>query len=106
MAHTDEWRGYNGLPRIKRRHKAVDHSGPKSTWARDDDGEGVREVHCNTQEGLWTGVGNFLRRFRGVSKWYLAQYQAIIRRGYNIKRVGDEFLRIMSGFLPSTGLAS
>jgi transposase len=30
----------------------------------------VREIHCNTQEGLWTGLRNFLRLFRGVSKWY------------------------------------
>ena len=106
VVNTDEWRGYNGLPRMRRGHVTVDHSGPKSTWARDDDGDGVREVHCNTQEGLWTGVRNFLRRFRGVSKWYLAQYQAIFQWGHNIKRVNDEFLRILLGFLPSTGLAS
>ena len=24
-------------------------------WARDDDGDGIREVHDNTLEGLWTG---------------------------------------------------
>lgn len=106
MVHTDEWKGYNGLPQIQRGHQTVDHSGPKSTWARDDDGDGVREVHCNTQEGIWTGVRNFLRRFRGVSKWYLAQYQAIFQWGFNIKQVNDEFLRILLGFLPSTGLAS
>jgi transposase len=77
VVNTDEWNGSNGLPRMKRGHTAVDHSGPKSTWARDDDGDGVREVHCNTQEGLWTGVRTFLRPFRGVSKWSLAQDQAI-----------------------------
>jgi hypothetical protein len=33
-------------------------------WARDDNGDGVREVHCNTLEGL----RNFLRPFRGVNK--------------------------------------
>jgi hypothetical protein len=46
----------------RRAHKTVDHSGPKSTWARDDDGHGVREAHCNTQEGLWVHVRDFLRR--------------------------------------------
>ena len=106
VVHTDEWKGYDGLPGMGRRHRTVDHSGPKSTWARDDDGDGVREVHCNTQEGIWTGVRNFLRPFRGVSKWYLAQYQAIFEWGYNIKRVNDEFLKILLGLLPSTGLAS
>jgi hypothetical protein len=104
--NADEWKGYNGLPRMKRGRATVDHSGPKSTWARDDDGDGVREVHCNTQEGLWTGVRNLLRPFRGVSKWYLEQYQAVFQWGHNIKRVNDEFLRILLGFLPSTSLAS
>jgi transposase len=106
VVYTDGWNGYNGLPRMRREHQTVDHSGPKCTWARDDDGDGVREVHCNTQEGIWTGVRNFLRRFRGVSKWYLAQYQAIFQWGYNIKRVSDGFLRILLGRVPSTGLAS
>jgi transposase-like protein len=105
VVHTDEWKGYNGLPRMGRVHKTVDHSGPKSGWARDDDGDGVREVHCNTQEGLWTHVRNFLRRFYGVSKWYLAQYQAVFQWGYNIKAVTDEFLRILLGITPSTDLA-
>jgi transposase len=105
VVNTDEWKGYNSLPGMKRGHKTVDHSGPKSTWARDDDGDGVREVHCNTQEGLWTGVRIFLGPFRGVSKWYLAQYQAIFQWGHNIKNVSDEFLRILLGVRPSTGLA-
>jgi transposase len=104
--NTDEWRGYNGLPRIGRVRVTVDHSGPKSTWARDDDGDGVREVHCNTMEGTWTGLRNFLRPFRGVSKWYLAQYEAIFQWGYNIKSVTDEFLRILLGQCPSTDSAA
>lgn len=104
--NTDEWRGYNGLPRIGRVRVSVDHSGPKSTWARDDDGDGVREVHCNTMEGTWTGLRNFLRPFRGVSKWYLAQYEAIFQWGYNIKSVTDEFLRILLGLCPSTDSAA
>ena len=99
-------RGYNGLPRIERGHVTVDHSGPKSTWARDDDGDGIREVHCNTMEGPWTGLRNFLRPFRGVSKWYLAQYEAIFQWGHNIKRVTDEFLRTTLGIRPSTVSAS
>ena len=48
--HTDEWKGYGRVDgRHRRVHHAVDHSGPKSTWAVDLDGDGVREVHCNTQ---------------------------------------------------------
>jgi transposase len=59
---TDEWPGYNGLPVMGRRHPTVGHAAGE--WARDDDGDGIREVHCNTLEGLWTGLRNFLRLFR------------------------------------------
>ena len=47
----------------------------------------MREVHDNTLEGLWTGLRNFLRPFRGVNKEYLYQYVAIFEWGHNIKRV-------------------
>jgi transposase len=80
----------------------VDHSGPKGTGALDLDGDSVREVHCNTQEGLWTG----LRIFRGVSKWYLAQYVAVFRWAHNLKRATDEFLRTLLDMRPSTSSAS
>jgi hypothetical protein len=64
--NTDEWGGYNGLTAMGRGHATVCHE--VGEWARDDDGDGVREVHDNTLEGLWTGLRNFLRPFRGVSK--------------------------------------
>jgi transposase len=57
--NTDEWKGYSRVGRRHGRvHRAVDHSGPKSTWALDLDDDGVREVHCNTQEGLGRGCGS------------------------------------------------
>jgi transposase-like protein len=62
---------------------------------RDDDGDGIREVHINTIEGIWTGVRNFLRPFRGVSKWFLDQYSAIFEWAHNLKRVTADFLRAM-----------
>jgi transposase len=78
--------------RQRRIHQTVDQSGPKSTWTIDADGDRVREVQCNTLEGLWTGLRNFLRPFRGVSKWYLDQYVTIFQWGHNLKSVKDEFL--------------
>lgn len=101
--YTDEWGGYAGVPATGRRHACVSHG--SGEWARDDDGDGVREVHCNTQEGIWTHVRTFLRRFYGVSKWDLAQYQAVFQWGYDIKAVTDEFLRILPGRPPSTDSA-
>ena len=65
-------------------------SGPGTTTAT-----GVREVHDNTPEGIWTGLRNFLRPFRGVSKWYLHQYVAMFEWSYNVKRVCPEFIQAL-----------
>ena len=103
---TDEWKGYNGVASLRRGHVTVSHAGPRREWARDDDGDGIREAHVNTMEGHWSGLRTYLRPFRGVSKWYLDQYVAIFQWGHSIKRVTDEFLRILLGLEPGTGLAS
>lgn len=105
--NTDEWNGYNRVGRRHGRiHRTVDHSGPKWTWAIDGDGDGVREIHCNTLEGLWASVRTFLRPFRGVSKWYLEQYVAIFQWSANLKEVSDDFLRVLLGVPFSTKLAA
>src|SRR5919202_1322852 len=67
--NTDEWQAYDHLPATGRNHPTVCHTAGQREWARDDDGDGIREVHDNTLEGIWTGVRTFLRPFRGVSKW-------------------------------------
>ena len=36
-------------------------------------------------QGLWTGVRNFIRPFRGVHKKYLAQYIAMFENAFNFK---------------------
>jgi transposase-like protein len=95
--YTDEWGGYGGLRREGRGHVAVSHEGPQSRWALDLDGDGVREAHCNTMEGIWTGVRIFLAAFRGVSKWYQAQYAAVFEWMYNTKRITGEFVRALVG---------
>ncbi len=99
--NTDEWRGYAGLPGIGRLRVTVCHADRE--WARDDDGDGVREVHVNTLEGLWTGLRNFLRPFRGVSKVYLYQYVALFQWGYNVKRATTGFIRALLGVEDATG---
>lgn len=85
--YTDEWRAYE---KVERKHRTVKH-GIKE-WARDDDGDGIREVHVNTIEGLWTTVRNFLRTFRGVHKKYLAGYMAMCEFSINLKRVNPDFI--------------
>lgn len=98
--YTDDWKGYDPLSRRGRDHGAVNHG--IGEYARDDDGDGIREVHCNTLEGIWTGLRNFLRPFRGVSKKYLGQYVMIFQWCYNLKLVTDEFLRTLLGTTATT----
>jgi transposase len=95
MIYSDEWSAYNHLKELGFGHATVCHIAHE--WARDDDGDGIREVHDNTLEGIWTGLRNYLRIFRGVSKHYLAQYVAIFLWSYNIKAVTDGFLRVLMG---------
>jgi transposase-like protein len=91
--YSDESSAYNRVEASGRPHGTVCHS--RSESARDDDGDGVREVHCNTMEGIWTGLRNFLRPFRGVHKEYLAQYVAMFEWAHNLKRITDHFLRVL-----------
>jgi transposase len=75
--YTDEWRAYLPLRQMGYDHHTVCHGHPgQREWARDDDGDGIREVHTNRAEGFWTGLRNFLRTFRGVSKHFLELYVA------------------------------
>jgi transposase len=93
--HTDEWRAYGRVTELGRGHATVNHGAGE--WARDDNGDGIREVHCNTMEGTWTGLRNFLRPFRGLSKWYLAGYVAIFEWANNLKHVTDGFMALLLG---------
>ncbi len=104
MVSTDDWNGYNPLGRSGRGHATVNHN--RGEFARDDDGDGVREVHCNTLEGIWTGLRNFLRPFRGVNKVYLEQYVIIFEWAYNLKTVTNEFLRVLLGSTATTELVT
>ncbi len=103
--NTDEWRAYLHLPDAGRGHATVCHNparpgGPE--YARDDDGDGIREVHCNTMEGTWTGLRNFLRPFRGVAKTYLGGYVAIFEWANNVKAATAAFLRSLLTVRTST----
>jgi len=84
---SDELAGYQGWPE----HFTVCHS--QDEWARDDDGDGRREVHCNTTEGAHTGLRTFLRLFRGVHNAYLACSLAVYEAIRNAKRITPEIVR-------------
>ena len=87
VVFTDEWQSYQHIIRV---HATVCHG--QKEWARDDDGDGIREVHVNTTEGMWTTVRNFLRPLRGVHKQYLSGYVAVCEFGINLKRITPSFI--------------
>jgi transposase len=104
MVYTDEWDGYKPLARRGRGHATVNHE--HGEYARDDDGDGVREVHVNTLEGIWTGLRDFLRPFRGVNKVYLEQYVIMFQWAYNLKAITDDCLRVLLGCSLTTELVT
>lgn len=95
VVNTDDWSGYGGVAELGREHPVVKHG--KKEYARDEDGDGHHEIHCNTMEGIWTGLRNFLRPFRGVSKHYLNQYVAVFMWIHNLKSICPEFVQFLVG---------
>jgi transposase-like protein len=91
ILYTDEASNYPG---VHPQHATVCHS--IKEWARDDDGDGKREVHCNSCEGAGSGLRNFLRIFRGVHKYYLADYVATYEMIANTKRITPAIVQRMS----------
>jgi transposase-like protein len=102
--NSDEWKAYNRLAATGRKHQTVCHTPGEREWARDEDGDGIREVHCNTMEGLWTGLRNHLRPFRGVNKEYLKQYCAVFEWAHIYRRMTLAFLRAI--MIPFTSEAT
>jgi transposase len=96
--YSDEAHTYQPLADTDRQHHTVQHG--EREWARDDDGDGVNEVHTNTIEGLWTSWRNFIRPFRGLHQDYLAQYAVIFEWVHNLDTLTFDCLRslLIPGF--------
>jgi transposase-like protein len=96
---TDALAGYKALgDELHILHGSVKHgsenAGPRE-WARDDDGDGWREVHCNSCEGAGAALRTYLRPFRGVHKKYLRLYVACYETMANAKRITAPVIRRM-----------
>ena len=84
--YTDEYNIYNKVTDWGYTHKTVNHGAGE--YARDGDGDGKYEVHCNTQEGVWSLLRARLRPHRGVSQEKLPFYVGYFEWIYNLKRRG------------------
>jgi transposase len=88
--YTDEWQSYRGSHPA---YATVRHG--EHEWARDDAGDGRREVHGHTCEGAGAGLRTYWRVFRGVHKQYLHLYVATYEAMVNAKRVTPDLIRRM-----------
>ena len=99
ILYTDEWSGYRRVEaELQIAHATVRHGRDDAgtrEWARDDDGDGQREVHCNSCEGGGAALRTYLRSFRGVHKRYLKDYVATYEAMYNAKRITADLIRRM-----------
>ena len=88
--HTDEYGVYARLEAWGYEHKAVCHG--RGEYARDEDGDGFREVHVNTLEGFWSRLRSWLRPHRGVSQEKLPAYLGFFQLVHNARRRGKALL--------------
>lgn len=96
--YTDEWQSYGGSHLC---HATVSHG--VRDWARDDHGDGQREVHCNSCEGAGAALRTYWRAFRGVHKQYLHLYVATDEAMVNAKRVTPPLIQRMCLLSKHTG---
>ena len=90
MIHTDEYDVYARLEVWGYGHKTVCHA--RGEYARDDDGDGLCEVHVNTAEGLWSLLRSWLRPHRGISQEKLPAYLGFFQFVHNARRRGKALL--------------
>ena len=88
--HTDEYASYARLPAWGYQHATVCHA--RGEYARDADGDGVREIHVNTMEGIWSLLRSWLRPHRGISQDKLPLYLAFFEFVHNVRQRGKALL--------------
>ena len=90
VVHTDEYDIYARLSAWGYQHKAVCHG--RGEYARDEDGDGVCEVHVNTMDGLWSLLRSQLRPHRGISQEKLSLYLGFFEFVHNVRKRGKAWL--------------
>jgi hypothetical protein len=94
--YTAAWQSDRGSPPA---HATVRHG--VHAWARDDDGDGRREVHCHSCAGAGAALRTYVRTFRGVHQQSLHRYVATYEAMVNAKRVTAKLIRRLCIIAPS-----
>jgi transposase-like protein len=86
VVYTDEYDIYGRLTEWGYPHHTVCHSAGE--FARDEDGDGLCEVHVNTIEGFWSLLRSWLRPHRGVSQEKLPLDLGLFEFIHNVRQRG------------------
>jgi transposase-like protein len=97
VVNTDEYDIYARLPAWGYTHRTVCHAAGE--FARDDDGDGLCEVHVNTIEGFWSLLRSWLRPHRGISQERLPLYLGFFEFVHNVRKRGKALLGALIGLL-------
>lgn len=93
VINTDEYGIYNKVSEWGYEHKTVCHS--DGEYARDDDGDGINEVHVNTQEGIWSVLRSWIRPHRGIAMKNLPTYIGFFEFVFNTRKRGKALISEM-----------
>jgi len=97
LVYTDVYSIYAHLRTWGYDHKSVNHG--RGEFARDDDGDGVCEVHVHTMAGFWSLLRSWLRPHRGISQEKLPLYLGFFEFVHNVRRRGKALLGALVGLL-------
>jgi transposase-like protein len=103
LIYTDEYDIYARLENWGYDHKAVCQA--QGEYARDDDGDGLCEVHVNTMEGFWSLLRSWLRPHRGLSQECLPLYLGFFEFVHNARCRGAALLESLVGVLVAPRIA-
>jgi len=99
LVYTDEYSIYGRLQTWGYDHKHVNHG--RGEFARDEDGDGVCEVHVSTMEGFWSLLRSWLRPHRGIAREKLPLYLGFFEFVHNVRKRGKALLPALIELLVS-----
>jgi transposase-like protein len=88
--YTDEYSMYARLRAWGYDHKRVNHG--RGEFARDEDGDGLCEVHVHTMAGFWSFWRSGLRPHRGISQEKRRLYLGFFAFVPNVRKRGKALL--------------
>jgi transposase len=91
--YTDAYSMYARLQSWGYGHKSGNHG--RGACARDEEGDGLCEVHVHTMEGFWSLLRSWLRPHRGISQEKLPLYLGFFEFVHNIRQRGKALLHAL-----------